>query len=182
MKYLANSITLLRIAGAIGLIFTEQLSPIFFVVYTVAGLSDALDGWIARSTNTQSKAGAVLDSVADLLFYAVMVLKLFPTFWNLLPRTIWFGVLFVLLLRVFSYAVAAVKFHRFASLHTYMNKVTGLLVFLIPYLILLPVGTAYCWFACGIGILASFEELFIHLFRREYNPEVKTIFGEIMWR
>lgn len=175
MKFIPNLITSLRIIGAIGLIFTEQLSPLFFVIYTLAGLSDALDGWIARSTHTTSKAGAVLDSIADLLFYAVMVLKIFPTLWEVLPRVIWFGVLFVLLLRLVSYLVAGIKFRKFAALHTYMNKVTGMLVFLIPYMILLPVGTAYCWFSCGVGILASVEELLIHILRKEYSGEVKTI-------
>ena len=66
---IADMITLLRIAGTILLLFFPALSPAFFILYALTGLTDVLDGWIARRTKTASDFGARLDSVADLLFY-----------------------------------------------------------------------------------------------------------------
>ena len=42
-------------------------------IYTFAGLTDVLDGWLARKTGRASEFGARLDSVADLLFYSVLL-------------------------------------------------------------------------------------------------------------
>jgi cardiolipin synthase (CMP-forming) len=36
-----------------------------FGVFLLAGLSDGLDGWLARATGTQSELGAYLDPIAD---------------------------------------------------------------------------------------------------------------------
>ena len=77
----ADMITLVRIAGTMALIFLRPLSAIFYWIYTLAGVTDALDGWIARKTKTASEFGARLDSIADLFFYAVMLVRIFPILW-----------------------------------------------------------------------------------------------------
>ena len=65
---LPNIITSLRIAGTAGLLFALPLTPLYFAIYTFGGLSDVLDGWIARHMGTASDFGARLDSIADLFF------------------------------------------------------------------------------------------------------------------
>ena len=49
-----------------------------FIVYSVCGVSDVVDGTLARLTGSESSFGAKLDSIADILFYGVMILRLFP--------------------------------------------------------------------------------------------------------
>lgn len=166
---LPNCITGLRIAGAILLVFTAPLTPPFFLVYTLCGVSDALDGWIARRTNSVSELGAKLDSVADLLFYTVMMIKIIPTLWRILPTWIWYMLGGVLLVRAASYITAAVKFKRFASLHTKLNKLTGATLFLMPYFLALRFAIAYCFTVCFIAGIASAQELLLHLRRRQYE-------------
>ena len=78
LRNLPNMITLVRMIGAIGLIFLEVLTVPFFVVYLMAGVSDALDGFIARKFNLSSLLGSVLDSIADLTFYTIMMIKMLP--------------------------------------------------------------------------------------------------------
>ena len=56
-------------------------SPMFFAIYALTGLTDVLDGWIARKMGSASQFGAKLDSVADLIFYAVMLIMIFPILW-----------------------------------------------------------------------------------------------------
>lgn len=121
----ADILTLLRMVGTALLAALKPLSGGFFFLYALTGVTDVLDGWIARKTNTESDFGARLDSAADLLFYAVMLLRVFPALWQALPGSIWYAVAFIVLVRLAAYLTAAVKYRRFASLHTYLNKFTG---------------------------------------------------------
>lgn len=172
----ADAVTFFRIAGTLTLVFLRPLSIGFFWVYALTGLSDVLDGWIARKTKTASAFGARLDSAADLLFYAVMLLRVFPILWNTLPTDIWYAAAAILLLRSSAYLVAAVKYRRFASLHTYLNKLTGGAVFLIPFLLVTGYAAVYCRITCAIAAAAALEELVIHLFRQTCCPNTKSIF------
>lgn len=175
-KMIPNTITSVRIAGSIALLFTRPFSPIFFVVYTICGLSDVIDGTLARLMKCESDLGAKLDSVADLVFYAAMFMKIFPFLLEKLPLILWIGAIAVILIRICSYTVAAIKYHRFASIHSYANKLTGAAVFCIPYLSRFFPITAVCTFVLFIGLFATCEELFIHVFSGRYNPEVKSVF------
>ena len=76
-----NDITILRIVGTLCLMPTYLPSPMFFAIYALTGLTDVLDGWIARKMGSASQFGAKLDSVADLIFYAVMLIMIFPILW-----------------------------------------------------------------------------------------------------
>ena len=68
---MANVITGLRILVSAVLLFCPVFSPIFYVLYLIAGLSDMVDGVIARKTNSVSEFGSRLDGVADFVFVAV---------------------------------------------------------------------------------------------------------------
>ncbi|MBQ1314269.1 MAG: CDP-alcohol phosphatidyltransferase family protein, partial [Clostridia bacterium] len=52
---MANTITFFRIAASIVLLFCPVFSPAFYVFYIAAGLSDMLDGFMARKTDTASE-------------------------------------------------------------------------------------------------------------------------------
>ena len=80
----------------------------------------------------------------------------------------------IIFVRLTAYITAAVKYHRFASLHTWMNKLTGALVFLLPYVLLVSSGVEYCWAVCMVAFAASAEELAIHLLRTDYLAERKS--------
>lgn len=178
MKYLnlPNCITSLRIIGAILLFFIVPLSIPFYVVYTLCGLSDALDGLVARATGSSSEFGARLDSVADLTFYAAMLIRLLPELWKLLPRWIWYVVAALILIRLLSYGLAAIRYRRFASLHTYMNKLTGASMFAVPYFLPTVIGEYYCFGVAAVAGLAAVEELLMHVTSKQYTPGRKSIF------
>lgn len=171
----ANCITGLRILGTLALSGLTPLSPAFFGVYTLTGVTDALDGWVARKTGTASEFGARLDSWADLLFYTVMIGRIFPVLFRLLPGEIWWAVLGIVCVRLCAYAAAGIKYRTFASLHTWLNKLTGVVVFLIPYLLTTPLAEGYCWGVCAVAGLASAEELVIHLRQPVYDPDWKSL-------
>lgn len=168
-KQIPNLITIVRIICSACLVFIAPFSLPFFIIYSISGLSDVLDGVIARATNTTSELGSVLDSIADLIFYSVMIILIFPVLLKKLPLYIWLCAIIVVALRLLSYIVAAIKYHRFASLHTYLNKFTGLLVFLLPYVVTMPFLNGYCLAVCVVGGVASLEELITHIKEPEYT-------------
>lgn len=173
---IADYITSIRILGAAGLIFTELFSDVFYVIYTICGISDALDGLVARATKTASEFGAKLDSVADLFFYTVVIIKWVPYLWSILPAFIWAIACVALVIRIASYLVAFLKHKKFASLHTYLNKLNGFVFFFLPYLIAFEINTVtVCAVICVIAAVASLEELCIHASSSVYHGARKTI-------
>lgn len=176
MKYVnvANAITMIRIIGTLLLVFTQPFSALFFIIYTISGISDVFDGYVARKTKTSSAFGAMLDSIADLVLYAVMVLKIFPALWDTLPVGIWYAVTAIVIIRIVSYLLVAVKYKRFASLHTKLNKVTGFAVFMIPYMIMSPmIAVPYCVTACTISGVSTVQEITIHMNSTKYEGKEK---------
>ncbi len=174
----ANAVTSVRILGTIVMIFTAPLSLAFFIVYTICGFSDALDGWIARKANSITEFGSKLDSVADLFFYIVLVLKILHILWKIVPIWFWYLLGCIVALCIVSYTTAALKYRRFTSLHTKMNKVTGLLVFAAPYFLALPFAAEYCCFVVLFGAVSSTEEFVLHLKRREYSENHNSLFAQ----
>ncbi len=162
-----NCITSLRIVGTVILLFIKPLTIPFFTVYTFTGITDALDGFVARKTNTVSEFGTKLDSVADLMFYAVMLIKIFPVLWSKLPKQIWIIVALILAIRLSAYIVSAIKYKQFASNHSYLNKLTGLFLFCVPYFLSIPLGIPLCWAVCLIAIMASSYDLCAYILKKQ---------------
>ena len=119
----ADTITSVRIVASLFLLFPPLGSVWFLTVYTIAGLTDALDGWLARRTGTAS---------------------------------------------------------QFAALHTWLNKLTGVAVFLLPYVLAVSAGIAYGWAVCLLALAAA-EEWMIHLCQTEYCADRRSFFA-LKWR
>lgn len=162
-KNIPNYITSLRIIGTLCIVFLTPMRVPFLIVYTATGFTDVLDGLIARLTKSTSDFGSRLDSIADLLFYTIMLIKLMPILWDILPSYIWIIVGVILTMRIISYIISAIRFHRFASHHTVLNKITGCMVFAIPYFLYFQLFTGYCLAVCVLGILSTAEDLYIHI-------------------
>ena len=178
-RHAANGITVVRMAASVYLAFLRPLSPAFLRVYTAAGVTDALDGFVARKTGTASDQGARLDSVADLLFYAVTLARLLPIMARALPAGIFFTAAGIFVLRLAVYCAAALRYRRVAAAHTYLNKLTGAMVLLMAYVLPSPRAALYGWAVCTVAAAAALEELALHLTRPTYDPDIKTIFQTI---
>ena len=172
-----NIITCVRILGTAALVFIEPFCVAFYVIWTICGVSDVLDGTVARMLKKESKFGARLDSIADIMFYLLMLYRVLPTLIAVLPRWIWIIVCAIALTRIGAYVTALIKYKRFASLHSYLNKLSGFMLFLVPYFIFMSWFWIYCVVLCGIGLASSIEELLIHLLSRHYQEGRQTIIG-----
>ena len=172
---MANIITLIRIGLAISLLFIRKYSPLFLILYSICGFTDILDGYIARKTRTESKFGAKLDTIADLLFFIIT----FITMFDILLKDIIFIVfiIIILLIRIISIIIVLKKYNKFAILHTYTNKLTGLLLFFIPYFIYLNNANIIVYIIGVIALISSIEELIINTKSKQLDLNKKSIFN-----
>ena len=127
MKHLPNVISALRFLGAICLLFFGVESCVFWVIYFVCGLSDMVDGYLARKLGCESKTGAMLDSLADLVFVVCCCLKLIPAL--AFPKWLWIWGGVIVAIKVINQISALVMYKKCIFPHTIANKVTGVLLF-----------------------------------------------------
>ena len=127
---MANTITLFRIAVSIVLLFCPVFSSAFYTLYIAAGLSDMLDGFAARQTDTVSKLGARLDMIADLVFVVVCLIKLLPVLRIPAWLYAWIGI--IALIKVVNIVSGFAVQKKLVAVHSVINKATGALLFLMP--------------------------------------------------
>ena len=89
----ANLITGTRILCSVALLFCPAFSRSFFLLYLAAGLTDMIDGPVARKTGTVSELGAKLDTAADCVFVAVCLWKLLPSL--AVPLWLWIWIVLI---------------------------------------------------------------------------------------
>ena len=157
-KYIANILTACRIFGSISLLFFPAFSSDFYIIYLLCGFSDMIDGMIARKTNSTSKFGSQLDTVADLVFVVVSMFKLLPAIH--VPRWLWIWGAVIALIKISNIILGYVAERQFVSLHTVMNKVTGLLLFLLPLTISFVELRYTAIVVCSVATLSAVQEGF----------------------
>ena len=155
-KHIADIVTGCRILGSVLLLFFPAFSVEFYSIYIICGFSDMIDGTIARKTNSASELGAKLDTAADLAFVTVSLIKILPTI-NI-PGWLWIWGAVIAIIKISNIIYGYASEKQFISLHTVMNKVTGLLLFLLP-LTLSFVELKYSSIAvCSIATFAAVQE------------------------
>lgn len=153
---MANIITAIRILCSIALLFCEALSPWFYALYITAGVSDMVDGWVARKTNTVSEFGSKLDTVADIIFVVVCLVKLLPVLH--LPVWIYIWVGLIACIKAFNIVYSYIVRKQFLADHSIPNKVTGALLFLLP-LTLSVIDVKYsAAVVCAVATVAAVRE------------------------
>ena len=155
-KNIANAITGVRILGSILLAFVPVLSVSFYAVYLMCGLSDMVDGTIARKTNSSSSLGAKLDTVADFLFAAVLLAKLLPCI--PVPEWLWIWISIITLIKAANIGLGFIRNKRLVSVHSAMNKVTGGLLFLFPLTLGLVELKYSAVIVCSIATVSAIQE------------------------
>ena len=153
---MANLITGIRVLASVGLLFCPALSPSFFALYLLAGLTDMIDGPVARKTHTATAFGAKLDTAADILFAAVCLVKLLPVLNIPLWLFIWIGL--IALIKIMNIVSGFVIRKRFVSVHTPMNKATGALLFLLPLTVSCIDLRYTAPFVCAVATFAALQE------------------------
>ena len=161
LKSIPNLISIIRIILIIPvllLIYSESYDLALFL-FLLAGLSDALDGYLAKKFNWRTRVGALLDPVADKLLVAGTFIIL--TWLGLVP--LWLAVIVVsrdiiIALGVFIYSFV---YEPFRGEATKISKINTFLEIL--YVLMVLSHEAFYW-PSNIIIIITGSAVFVTVF------------------
>ncbi|WP_131782581.1 CDP-alcohol phosphatidyltransferase family protein [Legionella gresilensis] len=117
LKYIPNALTIFRlilIAPFLLFLYYRYYAAAFYI-YIIAGLTDNLDGWLARHYNWQSLWGSFLDPLADKLLIASSFISL-----ALIGSLPWWLVILVFL-RDLTISIGVIAWHLFVPTKIYFQ-------------------------------------------------------------
>ena len=157
-KQIANIITGSRAIFSLPLLFIPLSSAWFYVLYLFCGFTDMIDGAIARKTGAVSEFGARMDTVSDFVFLSVSLAKFLPAVQ--ISQWLWVWSAVIGTVKIGNLIWGYVRTKTLVSLHMVMNKITGLLLFLLP-LTFPIIDLNYSSIAvCVVASLAAIQESF----------------------
>ena len=157
-KHIANIITGSRIVLSLPLLFIPLTSAWFYALYLLCGISDMIDGIVARKTKCASEFGARLDTVSDFVFMVVALIRFVPHL-NI-PTWLWIWIGVIAMMKFGNVALGFVRTKKLISPHTVLNKVVGLLLFLLPVTIRFIELTYTLPFVCTVATVAAIHEVY----------------------
>ncbi len=168
MKEIPNAITSVRLVAAIVIMIAALATPdhgvrAFLPLFIAAGISDMLDGFIARRFDWCTEFGARLDSVSDLTLYASVVLCLAINFAAALSGSLAIVTFCIgATVQIFHLWYSFKKFGCFPSYHTDFTRLCaygiffGVIAFWLTHSSLIMPGLALIWTSCSIeGIVIT---------------------------
>ena len=121
-----NTLSLFRIIAAPFLLLAGwfEMPTLFFVLFGLMLLSDALDGIIARMLNQTSELGARLDSYGDIGTYLTTPLAVWWLWPDLVKEELYY-IIAAIIIYVLPAFFAFYKFGKLASYHTWITKISA---------------------------------------------------------
>ena len=156
-KHIANIITVSRIIFSIPLLFIPLSSRLFYVFYLFCGITDMIDGTIARKMGTVSSFGTRLDTVADFIFVLVCGVKMLPLL--RMPAWLWTWIVVIFLAKIFNIVFVVIRRKNLISIHSALNKITGFSLFLLPPTLPFLKPTYSVATICALATLAVMQEV-----------------------
>ena len=157
-KYIANIVTGSRAAFGLTLLFIPLSSAWFTILYLFCGLTDMIDGTIARKTGAVSKFGAGLDTAADFVFMFVCGLKILPLLH--LPVWLWVWITLIALVKIMNITLVLIHRKKLISIHSALNKTTGFALFLLPLSLTFVKVTYSAVAICVLATVAVAQEVY----------------------
>ena len=155
-KHIANIITGARIVFSLPLLFLPLSSAWFYALYLLCGFSDMVDGTVARRMGSESEFGARLDTISDFVFMSVALIKFLPHFH--IPVWLWIWIGIIAMIKLGNAVFGFVRTKKLISPHTLLNKITGLLLFLLPVTINCVDLTYTLPIVCTLATFAAMHE------------------------
>lgn len=154
---IANVITASRVVFATIILFGDAFSTRFYIFYLLGAFTDMIDGTIARKLNMKSSFGSKLDSIADGVFVVAVLISIASDLY--VPIWIWVWIVIVACIKIINLISSLLLFHRLVPMHTTMNKVTGGLLFLLPFGVGRGSWQASAIVIIVIGLVATFAAI-----------------------
>ena len=156
MSGMANGITGIRILCGLSLLFCAPLSKWFWFLYLLGGDSDVLDGYVARRMATETEFGARLDTAADMVFFGAVLISMMKAVHFPPWLTGWIVVIAVI--RCANVISGLIRCKRFVTAHTAMNRLCGVLLFIVPLCMNSPYWQPAAALTCAAATLAAIQE------------------------
>ena len=157
-KHIANIITGSRIIFSLPLLFISLSSAWFYILYLLCGLTDMIDGAIARRTGAVSKFGARLDTASDLVFTLVCGIKVLPLIH--LPVWLWVWITLIALIKILNITLVFIQKKKLISIHSVLNKITGFCLFLLPLTLTFAKASYGVATICALATIAAIQEVY----------------------
>ena len=155
-KYIANIITGSRVIFSLSILLTSLSSVWFYLLYLFCGITDMIDGTIARKTGTVSKFGARLDTAANFVFMVVCSIKILPQID--IPVCLWVWIILVAMIKIFNIAFVFIRNRKIISIHSVLNKTTGFVLFIFPLSLVFVESTYIVAAICVLATFAAIQE------------------------
>ena len=158
-KHIANIITGSRIVLSLPLLLIPLTSAWFYALYLLCGLSDMIDGTVARRTSSSSEFGARLDTVSDFVFMLVCAVKILPILH--IPVWLWVWLALIALIKILNIALVFIAKKKLISIHSVLNKITGFALFLLPLTLIFVEPIYSVATICVLATVAVAQEIYL---------------------
>ena len=155
----------------------SQARFIFLVMFILIGVTDKLDGTLARYLNQTSHLGAKLDTMADMVFYPLITVWLYRFAHQVVDG--WWNLVYLLIGLFFTKMVLGkIKFGEIPVFHTIGGKTFAASLFFFMIIAILYPETAARIFPilCVIGYVNQLEEMYIFITREKVDENIKSVF------
>ena len=172
-KQIANILTSVRMIISSILLTFSRLDAAFLALFCVCGITDLIDGPIARATGSQSLLGAKLDTAGDVLTYFAMAKVLILKKVISVKTLLWFAV--PLLGMLLSALIGWLKHHTLVFAHTALAKLFGAGCFLVPFSVAANTISLYLTVLWFVACLAGVEMIEIQIFSNHADPDILSL-------
>lgn len=162
-RTIPNAVTGTRILLGFLLLAFPVFSLNFYLCYLLGGLTDMIDGPLARKMKAESDFGARLDTIADTVFSAAAAFRVLPAVE--LPHTIWTWIGIIALIKIINILSGLIMNHIYPAVHSLANKGVGFLLFIFPLTCQWIAPAKAAAFLCAFATFAAVQEG--HIIRTE---------------
>ncbi len=156
---------------------SETMKMIFVLLYFIAGVTDALDGYIARRFDICSDLGADLDTYADILYFLGSAVFIYVLAKDALLENIWY-LAAILVLLVTEVIISSIKFKKPLFIHTILAKFSAFMVFLtVLMMAITQINTLLLVTILVYGVSFT-ENILIFIIKGEVPVNYKGLFFE----
>ena len=179
MKYVPNMLSFMRLLLIIPLMFLTPFELPFMIIYVVAGVSDMIDGPLARKFNVVSQFGAALDGGADFLMILVVVFRILPLIE--LPAWVIIWIFIVIGMKFLGVIIGYLRHKKLILMHTYIGKFFVFSLFLFPVFYLFVDVVLLLTVLLVLATIVMVEDLYINITSKEVNLDHKGVLFHDRW-
>ena len=157
MKSLPNIISASRGLASLTILFVPVFSPGFWVLYCWCGISDMIDGPIARKIGTENELGSKIDSLADLIFVICSATMILPSVG--LPLSVWLWIAAIGIVKLVGIIIRSCQQRKLAIPHSISNRLTGILLFCLPFALIHFEALIPSVIVCAMATFSLMEDI-----------------------